>query len=74
MNDVKLLQRMRMLEDKGADFGESKIKDLAYMGEWCLYVRLHARTAPVCSTHSVLEMHTLRPDQTSHHHTHKTCN
>lgn len=32
LNEIKLLQRMRILEDKGAAFGTTKLRDLNYIG------------------------------------------
>jgi hypothetical protein len=32
LNEVKLLQRMRQLEDKGSEFGEMKLKEIKYIG------------------------------------------
>jgi hypothetical protein len=32
--NVKLLQRMRMLEQLGSQFGRKRLKDLKFMGGW----------------------------------------
>jgi hypothetical protein len=32
--NVKLLQRMRMLEQLGSQFGQKRLKDLKFMGGW----------------------------------------